>query len=134
MSGTPSIPDFMRKRMERAIEEALHPKGMSTHDGYARIQASDVQRLFAALQEVAEKEAARKGWHDQYLDAKAAQYRAEDALRAAQQEAARLRGALEPFTQMRTDSRSFVRDFTCATVAAAAALAVSQAGKEDGHG
>lgn len=45
--------------------------------------------LRAAQQAVAEKEAARKGWHDQYLDAKAAQYRAEDALRAAQQEVER---------------------------------------------
>ena len=43
------LPEFIRKRIEQACEEALHPKGMSTHDGMARIHVSDVQRLLKII-------------------------------------------------------------------------------------
>lgn len=45
---SPEIPALLechRRECERAIEAAAHPKGMSVHDGKARIDASILQRL-----------------------------------------------------------------------------------------
>lgn len=39
------LPDSIRKRIERACDEAERPKGMTTGDGRARVQSSDVRRL-----------------------------------------------------------------------------------------
>lgn len=43
------LPEFIRVRVEQAVEDAIHPKGMSTHNGMARVQAADVQRLLAVI-------------------------------------------------------------------------------------
>jgi hypothetical protein len=37
----------MRREIERAIDEAVNPKSMSTHSGMARINAATLQRLLA---------------------------------------------------------------------------------------
>jgi hypothetical protein len=37
----------MRREIERAIDEAVNPKGVSTHSGMARINAATLQRLLA---------------------------------------------------------------------------------------
>jgi hypothetical protein len=42
-----AVPVFIRKRIERAIESAINPKGMSVHDGMARVHASDLKHLLA---------------------------------------------------------------------------------------
>lgn len=39
------VPAFMVRKFERAIEEAEHQKGMSTHDGKARVEASHLRLL-----------------------------------------------------------------------------------------
>ena len=41
------LPDHARQQIEAAISDALRSRGMSPHDGYARIQVSVLQRLFA---------------------------------------------------------------------------------------
>lgn len=43
------FPSFMRKRIEQAIDSALHPKGMSVHDGKATVYASDLQRMLLVV-------------------------------------------------------------------------------------
>lgn len=43
------LPGFMRKRIEQACEDAEHPKGMSTHNGMARVHAADIRRLLTLL-------------------------------------------------------------------------------------
>lgn len=47
------VPGFLRKRIEQAIEDALHPKGMSTHSGIAKVHAADIQYLFAVIAKLA---------------------------------------------------------------------------------
>lgn len=42
---TPRTDAFPVREIERAIDEALHPKGMSTHCGKATLDASHVQRV-----------------------------------------------------------------------------------------
>ena len=42
-----SIHSSMRREIERAIDEAVNPKGVSTHSGMARINAATLQRLLA---------------------------------------------------------------------------------------
>lgn len=39
----------MRREIERAIEDALHPRGMSTHDGKAQIRVTTLNRLLASI-------------------------------------------------------------------------------------
>lgn len=43
------LPAFIRRDVERAIEDALHPKGMSTHDGKARIGVDRLQYLLRII-------------------------------------------------------------------------------------
>src|SRR3990167_1656835 len=43
------LPAFIRKRIESAIEDALHPKGMSTHSGMALVHVADIQRLLKVI-------------------------------------------------------------------------------------
>lgn len=38
--------DPMKREIERAIYDAEHPSGMSTHDGMARISAATLRRLY----------------------------------------------------------------------------------------
>ena len=45
----PKLPEFIRRDVERAIEDALHPKGMSTHDGKARIGVDRLQYLLRMI-------------------------------------------------------------------------------------
>ena len=49
------FPEFMRKRVEQEIEDAIHPKGMSTHNGRTRILAADAQRMLQVLDLLLEK-------------------------------------------------------------------------------
>jgi hypothetical protein len=46
-----SVHSSMRREIERAIDEAVNPKGMATHSGMARINASILQRLLAIADE-----------------------------------------------------------------------------------
>ena len=46
------FPEFIRKRVEQEIEDAIHPKGMSTHSGRTRIQAADAQRMLAVIEQL----------------------------------------------------------------------------------
>ncbi|WP_292041545.1 hypothetical protein [Massilia sp. UBA6681] len=41
----PPLPKFMRSHIERAINEAENPKGMSLHDGMARLNVGYLRRL-----------------------------------------------------------------------------------------
>jgi hypothetical protein len=43
------LPAFIRRDVERAIEDALHPSGMSTHDGKARIGVDRLQYLLRMI-------------------------------------------------------------------------------------
>ena len=43
------FPSFMRERIEEAIDLAINPKGMSTHDGKATVYASDLQRMISVI-------------------------------------------------------------------------------------
>ena len=53
MCGSPAkfvpFPSFMRKRIEQAMEDAIHPKGMSVHDGKAKVLASDLHRMLLVI-------------------------------------------------------------------------------------
>jgi hypothetical protein len=40
-----ALPDFIRRRIEQAINESSHPKGMSLHDGKVRVLGSDLAYL-----------------------------------------------------------------------------------------
>jgi hypothetical protein len=42
MAETPKLPEFIRIRIERAIDDAVNPKGMSVHDGRAHVYAADL--------------------------------------------------------------------------------------------
>ena len=44
-----SFPSFMRKRIEQAMEDAIHPKGMSVHDGKAKVLVSDLHRMLLVI-------------------------------------------------------------------------------------
>ena len=46
------FPSFMRKRIEQAIEDAINPRGMSVHDGKARVLASDLHRMLLVIDSV----------------------------------------------------------------------------------
>ena len=43
------IEDYIRRAVERAIRDAEHPSGMSTHDGKARVEASYLRRMLVML-------------------------------------------------------------------------------------
>jgi hypothetical protein len=43
------FPSFMRKRIEQAMEDAIHPQGMSVHDGKATVYASDLHRMLLVI-------------------------------------------------------------------------------------
>ena len=43
------LPDFIRRRLDRAIQDAYHPSGMSVHDGKARVDAADIERLLKII-------------------------------------------------------------------------------------
>ena len=43
------FPSFMRNRIEQAMEDAINPKGMSVHDGKARVLASDLHRMLLII-------------------------------------------------------------------------------------
>jgi hypothetical protein len=43
------FPSFMRKRIEQAMEDAIHPTGMSVHDGKAKVLASDLHRMLLLI-------------------------------------------------------------------------------------
>ena len=53
--------DSTLREIKREIDAALHPKGMSTHDGFGRFQAHHIQRLLDRLA-AAERDAARYRW------------------------------------------------------------------------
>lgn len=43
------VPSFIRQRLEREIEAAINPKGMSVHDGRTRALAADIAYLLKAI-------------------------------------------------------------------------------------
>jgi hypothetical protein len=43
------FPSFIRRRIEEAIDLAINPTGMSTHDGKATVYAADLQRMLAVI-------------------------------------------------------------------------------------
>ena len=45
MTHNDTLPDFMRREIEREIHAAEHPVGMSTHDGKAYIKATTLRKL-----------------------------------------------------------------------------------------
>ena len=54
MTDTKSLlPTFLRKRIEMACDNAENPKGMSVHDGMARIHAADIRRLLLVIDHLA---------------------------------------------------------------------------------
>jgi hypothetical protein len=54
-SSTQKLPEFIRRDVERAIEEAIHPKGMSTGDGKARIGADRLLYLVRMIDRAADE-------------------------------------------------------------------------------
>jgi hypothetical protein len=46
---TVSFPSFMRKRIEQAMKDAIHPQGMSVHNGKINVLASDLHRMLLAI-------------------------------------------------------------------------------------
>jgi hypothetical protein len=56
------FPSFMRKRIEEAIENAINPKGMSTHDGKATVLASDLHRMLLVV-DLAAKQLAKQQFY-----------------------------------------------------------------------
>ena len=44
-----AIPSFMQHEIDQAIESALHPKGMSVHDGKVVIQVTTLQYLMRMI-------------------------------------------------------------------------------------
>lgn len=52
------FPSFMRRRIEQAMEDAIHPTGMSVHDGKAKVLASDLHRMLLVIDSVPQ----RKPW------------------------------------------------------------------------
>jgi hypothetical protein len=43
------FPSFMRKRIEQALEDAIHPTGMSVHDGKVKVLVSDLHRMLLVV-------------------------------------------------------------------------------------
>jgi hypothetical protein len=52
------FPSFMRKRIEQAMEDAINPRGMSVHDGKAKVLASDLHRMLLVIDSATQ----RKKW------------------------------------------------------------------------
>jgi phytoene/squalene synthetase len=48
------LDDYTRAQVNRAIEDALRPRGMSTHSGKASIDAATLQRLVTMIDRSAE--------------------------------------------------------------------------------
>ena len=48
------LDDYTRAHVNRAIEDALHPRGMSIHNGKTSIDAATLQRLVAMIDRSAE--------------------------------------------------------------------------------
>lgn len=46
------FPSFMRKRIEQAMEDAIHPTGMSVHDGKVKVLVSDLHRMLLVVDSV----------------------------------------------------------------------------------
>ena len=44
-----SFPSFMRKRIEQALKDAIHPTGMSVHDGKVKVLVSDLHRMLLVI-------------------------------------------------------------------------------------
>lgn len=44
-----TLPNFIRRDVERAIQEAVHPKGMAVHDGIARIGADRLSIMLKVI-------------------------------------------------------------------------------------
>jgi hypothetical protein len=59
---TPDLPAFIRRDVERAIEDALHPRGMSTHDGKARIGVDRLQYLMRMIDGTQDGTPAHRKW------------------------------------------------------------------------
>jgi hypothetical protein len=59
---TPDLPAFIRRDVERAIEDALHPRGMSTHDGKARIGVDRLQYLMRMIDGTQDETPAHRKW------------------------------------------------------------------------
>lgn len=49
------LPNPIRRRVEREIYEALHRKGMSTHDGRTRISACDAVYMLKLIDKLSEE-------------------------------------------------------------------------------
>ena len=47
-----SFPSFMRKRIEQALKDAIHPTGMSFHDGKVKVLVSDLSRMLLVVDSV----------------------------------------------------------------------------------
>ena len=47
-----SFPYFMRKRIEQALKDAIHPTGMSVHDGKVKVLVSDLHRMLLVIDSV----------------------------------------------------------------------------------
>lgn len=52
VSKTPRTDTYPTKLVERSIEEALHPKGMATHDGFVKLRFDYVQRILAVSRQL----------------------------------------------------------------------------------
>ena len=50
------FPSFMRRRIEQAMKDAIHPKGMSVHDGKVKVLVSDLHRMFLVIDSTSKKE------------------------------------------------------------------------------
>jgi hypothetical protein len=44
-----NIPEFIRRRVERAIDDAVNPKGMSVHNGMAQVHSSDLSYMLKLI-------------------------------------------------------------------------------------
>jgi hypothetical protein len=51
-AATPRTDAYPTKLVERSIDEALHPKGMSTHSGKVTLDASHVLHILAVSREI----------------------------------------------------------------------------------
>jgi hypothetical protein len=52
MNETPRTDAYPTKLVERSIEEALHPKGMSTHSGKVSLDSSHVLHILAVSRSI----------------------------------------------------------------------------------
>jgi hypothetical protein len=46
------FPSFMRRRIEQAMKDAIHPKGMSVHVGKVKVLVSDLHRMLLVIDSV----------------------------------------------------------------------------------